>query len=145
VSLLTFIPSLGTGEVFAFGPGVPLPMRMKFRELPVALRPMSEAGGNTRTAAGASPDRDLINSVIERWRTSTMSHKGGYDEDSGELGSWRDDLAPVREEAARLQPLQPPPAAPAAPPAPSVDPPRPSILRRPIAAGNSGPLPSRYR
>ena len=31
-SLLTFVPSLGTGEVFAFGAGVPLPTRMKFRE-----------------------------------------------------------------------------------------------------------------
>ena len=50
-SLLTFVPSLGTGEVFAFGAGVPLPTRMKFRELPVALRPTSEAGGNTRVAA----------------------------------------------------------------------------------------------
>src|SRR5436189_2782864 len=30
-SMLTFVPSLGTGEVFAFGAGVPLPTRMKFR------------------------------------------------------------------------------------------------------------------
>ena len=86
-SLLTFIPSLGTGEVFAFGAGVPLPTRMKFRELPLALRPTSEAGGNTRVAAGASPDRDMIDSVIDRWRASTMSHKGGLDDDGGELGS----------------------------------------------------------
>ena len=72
-SMLTFVPSLGTGEVFAFGAGVPLPTRMKFREVPVALRPTSEAGGNTRIAAGASPDRNMIDSVIDRWRASTMS------------------------------------------------------------------------
>src|SRR6187399_2207779 len=79
-SLLTFVPSLGTGEVFAFGAGVPLPTRMKFREVPLAQRPTSEAGGNTRVA-GTSPDRDMIDSVIDRWRASTMSHKAGLDDD----------------------------------------------------------------
>ena len=72
-SMLTFVPSLGTGEVFAFGAGVPLPTRMKFRDVPVALRPTSEAGGNTRLAAGALPDRGMIESVIDRWRAATMS------------------------------------------------------------------------
>ena len=151
-SLLTFIPSLGTGEVFAFGAGVPLPTRMKFRELPVAQRPTSEAGANTRTTPGASPDRDMINSVIDRWRASTMSHKGDYSDDT-ELGSWRDDVAPVREDAAPLQPL--PPERPMAPPMPAHEPQRPSILRRPLSPagpapanpgpGNPAPLPSRYR
>ena len=112
-SMLTFVPSLGTGEVFAFGAGVPLPTRMKFRDVPVALRPTSEAGGNTRIAAGASPDRNMIDSVIDRWRAATMSHKGQVDEDGGELGSWRDDIAqavpPAREEVPRYQAA--PPAA----------------------------------
>jgi hypothetical protein len=144
-SLLTFIPSLGTGEVFAFGAGVPLPTRMRFRQLPRELLPISNAGGSTRTAAGVSPNRDMINSAIERWRASTMTRKGVYDEDS-ELGSWREDIAPVREEAPPLQPPQP---------APFRDPQRPSILRRPLTAAgpapaNPGPndpapLPSRYR
>jgi hypothetical protein len=66
-SMLTFVPSLGTGEVFAFGTGVPLPTRMRFREVPVALRPTSEAGGNTRVAArstkmAASSDRGATTS-----------------------------------------------------------------------------------
>jgi DNA helicase HerA-like ATPase len=156
-SMLTFVPSLGTSEVFAFGAGVPLPTRMKFRDVPLALRPTSEAGGNTRIAAGASPDRNMIDSVIERWRAATMS-KGQIDEDGGELGSWRDDIAPAREEVPRYQaapPLQPAPLAPAATPAPAFEPPaqpqpRPSILRRPITAeppgpNNPAPLPSRYR
>jgi hypothetical protein len=140
-SLLSFIPSLGTGEVFAFGPGVPLPTRMKFRELPVAQRPTSEAGGNIRAAAAATPDRDMIGSVIERWRASTMSHKGSLEEEV-EHGSWRDEPAIAREEA---PPLQPPPA-----PASAPDPQRSSILRRPIpntnpGPGNPAPLPSRFR
>ena len=153
-TMLTFVPSLGTGEVFAFGAGVPLPTRMKFRELPVALRPTSEAGGNTRVAAGSSPDRNMIDSVIDRWRAATMSHKGQSDDDGGEYGSFRDDIAPARDEAPRFAPA--PPIAPAAPIVsasviPGLDtPPRPSILRRPLSSeplgpNNPAPLPSRYR
>jgi hypothetical protein len=163
----TFVPSLGTGEVFAFGAGVPLPTRMKFRDVPEALRPASEAGGNTRIAAGASADRGLIDSVIERWRASSMS-KSQQDEEGGELGSWRDDVAPPREEIPRYQaapPVQPamqPPPMPAAPAqqtmqpphayaavpaaasaAPAYEqpppPPRPSILRRPLSSEPLGP------
>jgi DNA helicase HerA-like ATPase len=155
-SLLTFIPSLGTGEVFAFGAGVPLPTRMKFRELPVAQRPTSEAGGNTRVAPGSSPDRDMISSVIDRWRAATMSHKGDFGDDA-ELGSWREDAMPMRDDAPPLQPAAPeraytpPPPQSASAPAPAEPLPRPSILRRPLAAGtspgpnNPAPLPSRYR
>src|SRR5581483_11875581 len=124
-SMLTFVPSLGTGEVFAFGAGVPLPTRMKFREVPLALRPTSEAGGNIRIAAGISPDRNMIDSVIDRWRASTMS-KGQIDDDGSELGSWRDDLPTMRDETPRYAAA--PPLAPAAPqPAPEPAPQRPSI------------------
>lgn len=103
-SLLTFIPSLGTGEVFAFGAGVPLPTRMKFKELPPALRPTSEAGGNTRVAAGTTTDRDMEASVIERWRASTMSHKASLDDGSSDIASWREESVLSREQAPALQP-----------------------------------------
>jgi len=161
-SMLTFIPSLGTGEVFAFGAGVPLPTRMKFRELPATLRPTSEAGATTRAVAG-SADREMIEAVIERWRASTMSHKAAIDDDGAGLGSFRDDVAPARDiapaapathaphptyAAPLVQPA--PPLQPAPPPAPDMAQ-RQSILRRPIAPGttpgpnNPAPLPSRYR
>src|ERR1044071_9138618 len=48
-NLLSFIPSLGTREVFAFGAGVALPTRMRFKELEAVKRPNSEAAGNTRS------------------------------------------------------------------------------------------------
>ena len=51
-NLLSFIPSLGTREVFAFGSGVALPTRMRFKELPAEQRPNSEASGNTRSDVG---------------------------------------------------------------------------------------------
>jgi uncharacterized protein len=129
-NLLTFIPSLGTAEVFAFGAGVALPTRMKFREVPPHLRPASEAGGNTHIANGMSADRDLIASVIDRWRAATMSHKNAFDDD-GELGSWHEPaaaapsaLAPASYERPAYDPA----------PRPAPDPQRPSILRKPISA-----------
>jgi hypothetical protein len=114
-SMLTFIPSLGTGEVFAFGAGVPLPTRMKFREVPVEKRPTSEAGGNTKIAAGTSADRGLVDSVIDRWRAATMSKGGGVDDDGGEFGSFRDDIM-GREDTARWQPREEVPRYPVAAP-----------------------------
>ena len=123
VSLLTFIPSLGTGEVFAFGAGVTLPTRMKFRELPPELRPMSEAGGSTRAAAGQVPDRDLVGSVIERWRAATMSQKATLDDDGMGLDGW-----------AESPPLLPGQATANEPQRPSVEPPRTGgLLRRPLS------------
>jgi DNA helicase HerA-like ATPase len=83
-NLLSFIPSLGTAEVFVFGVGVPLPTRMTFKEVPAALRPSSEAGGNVNIAEGIAPDRDVLSSVIERWRASTMSNKAGFENDTSD-------------------------------------------------------------
>jgi DNA helicase HerA-like ATPase len=143
-NLLTFIPSLGTREVFAFGSAVTVPTRLIFSELPVGLRPNSEASGNTSTIA-AGVDKGLIESVIERWRGSTMSHRGGYDDDFGA----NEPTFPVREEAAPLQPSQG-----------GLDANRFRTLRKPLDAGPGqtaaanpdtplppgyAPLPSRYR
>ena len=79
-NLLSFIPSLGTREVFTFGSGVALPTRMRFQELAAERRPNSEASGNTRSDAGTNISRDLITTVIERWRSATMSHRTSDDE-----------------------------------------------------------------
>jgi len=114
-NLLSFIPSLGTREVFTFGSGVALPTRMRFQELPAALRPNSEASGNTRSDAGSHISRDLISTVIERWRSATMSHRMSDDE----FADYAD--APA---------LQPAPPAPAA---------------EPVTAAAEASVPSRWR
>ncbi|MBI1203195.1 MAG: DUF87 domain-containing protein [Rhodopseudomonas sp.] len=167
-SLLSFVPSLGTREVFAFGSGVALPTRMRFAALPDEQRPSSEASGSTRSDAGSSIGRDLLSSVIERWRNASMSHRMGDDD--------IDFNTPF--EAPSLQPTQPPiyhqpqPATPSyapppshapvyAPPqtnAPVYDPPparpdglRSSILKKPLDASlgdtpqRTPMLPSRFR
>ena len=58
-NLLSFIPSLGTREVFCFGAGVALPTRMRFAELAAESRPSSEASGSTRSDAGGRHEQGL--------------------------------------------------------------------------------------
>jgi DNA helicase HerA-like ATPase len=156
-SLLSFIPSLGTREVFAFGSGVALPTRMRFQELSADKRPNSEASGNTRSDAGTNMNRDLLTSVIERWRAASMSHRMSDD-------LYDDTPSPFDSPA--LQPAQAPqyvPHAPAYAPqasgyppaaAPQAAPParealRSSLLKKPLDAGPGTPakpiLPSRFR
>jgi DNA helicase HerA-like ATPase len=110
-NLLAFVPSLGTREVIAFGEGVALPTRLKFKHLPEDVLPRSEAIGS----AGGDPNRaDLgfIDAVIERWRGATMSFKQRPDEGVA-------DLEHVSRE--EFMPLQP---------APTLDPSRFRILKK---------------
>jgi uncharacterized protein len=72
--LLAFVPSLGTREVFAFGEGVALPTRLRFRELAAEFIPRSESVSSGKIDP-ANVDADLIERVIERWRGATMGNK----------------------------------------------------------------------
>jgi len=138
-NLLSFIPTLGTREVFAFGAGVALPTRMRFKELALERRPNSEAAGSTRDAPGLAADRDLIGSVIERWRSATMSHKVTVDD---EYGSPFEQMSAAPTSAPPLQPG--PPQAPSAQPAQAFDPQRARLLRRPLEGATPGaPQPPR--
>jgi hypothetical protein len=133
-NLLSFIPSLGTREVFAFGAGVAMPTRMRFKDLSPEQRPNSEAASSARDIDGKSADRELIGSVIERWRNATMSHRVTID----------DDLASPFEQLAQAGSAQgtavPPPVmqSPPAQPAQAFDP-RARLLKRPLEpVGASG-------
>ncbi len=140
-NLLSFIPSLGTREVFTFGSGVALPTRMRFVELAADKRPNSEASGNTRAEAGANLSKDLISTVIERWRAATMSHRSTDDMDfDSPLGT------PALQPAAQ----QPAPAVHAPPMAPAQPQPglRSSLLKKPLeGASHYAPpnTPARFR
>ncbi|HEY1474190.1 MAG TPA: DUF87 domain-containing protein [Pseudolabrys sp.] len=138
INLLSFIPSLGTREVFTFGPGVAMPTRMRFMELPPELRPNSEASGNTRSDAGTHISRDLISGVIERWRSASMSHRGGAGDDD-----FADYTSP--HDAAPLQPAPPQaPTMPApVPPSPRGEALRSSLLKKPLDASLGAPQPAK--
>jgi uncharacterized protein len=126
-NLLSFIPSLGTREAFAFGPAVALPTRMSFSDLPPSLRPNSEAAGNTRSDAGANLNPDLIPMVIERWRSATAHQRSREFEAPGAAAS-PDALGTQRPSA------PPPPQAPSLQPALRPDALRSSLLKRPLDA-----------
>jgi len=67
-NLLSFLPSLGTREVFAFGEGVAMPVRLKFKEMPPEMLPRSNATGLDPIVVDPDLRRDFMASVVERWR-----------------------------------------------------------------------------
>jgi DNA helicase HerA-like ATPase len=135
-SLLSFVPSLGVREVFTFGPGVALPTRMRFISIPEEMRPSSEAAGSTRSDASINFSRDLIASIIDRWRGASMSQRIGEDE-SGDLPSPFD--SPALQPGAPQQPMAQ--AAPVSTPRAETS--RPSLLRKPIEPNSLFPLSNR--
>jgi DNA helicase HerA-like ATPase len=74
-SLLAFVPSLGTREVFAFGEGVALPTRLHFQTMPAHLLPRSEAFGGTTSEQ--TIDKEFITAVVERWRGAVAGGAAG--------------------------------------------------------------------
>lgn len=83
-SLLAFLPSLGTREVFAFGEGVALPTRLRFSELPQHMIPRSESELSVRVDSNHGVDSAFIHSVVERWRGATMGNKRKIGETAAE-------------------------------------------------------------
>lgn len=74
-NLLSFVPSLGTREVLAFGEGVALPTRLRFKEVPPHQMPRSEATIATVPSVNAGNDTHFVNAVLERWRGATSSRE----------------------------------------------------------------------
>ncbi len=73
--LLGFLPALCTREALAFGAGVPVATRLRFKELPEPFIPRSEAVWGKRVDTGAKANRDLVASVVARWRGVAMNNK----------------------------------------------------------------------
>jgi DNA helicase HerA-like ATPase len=70
-NLLSFVPSLGTREVLAFGEGVALPTRLRFKELSQQQLPRSEATIASLASSSAGHDLAFVGSVLSRWRGAT--------------------------------------------------------------------------
>jgi hypothetical protein len=101
-NLLAFLPSLGTREVFAFGEGVALPMRLKFRRLPLHLLPKSDVVGAASEDVAAAINPDFIASVLERWRGATTNQRANMEDGQPDARST------VDGEAVPLQPANTP-------------------------------------
>ena len=101
-NLLSFVPSLGTREVLAFGEGVALPTRLRFKEVPAHQLPRSEATIATVPSVAAGHDMHFVGAVLERWRAAT-SHRD-VPNDSGDRAVARSVEAPMLQPSMGLDP-----------------------------------------
>jgi uncharacterized protein len=116
-NLLSFVPSLGTREVLAFGEGVALPTRLRFKEVPIHQLPRSEATIASSPSMTAGHDMHFVSAVLERWRGATSSRDVPNDPVFNERPGART-LSSI--EAPMLQPSQ------------GLDPDRFSLLKKPL-------------
>ncbi len=79
-NLLSFVPTLATGEAVAFGEGVSVPVRLSFRQMPAELLPRNEAAQALGQANLDPHHRDFVKTVVDRWRGASMSGKPRQDE-----------------------------------------------------------------
>jgi uncharacterized protein len=115
-NLLDFLPSLGTGEVFAFGEGVALPARVKLKQLPAEMLPRSDASASALRDALIGINDEFFATVLNRWRGVSTKQQANVDDPSL-------DGADLEYTSAPLQPA----AAP--------EPVRPGLLKRPPQGG----------
>jgi uncharacterized protein len=103
-NLLSFVPSLGTREVLAFGEGVALPTRLRFKEVPVHQLPRSEATIATVPSVAAGHDMHFVSAVLERWRGATSHHDVPNDPAINERPAARTVEAPMLQPSMGLDP-----------------------------------------
>jgi DNA helicase HerA-like ATPase len=115
-NLLSFIPSLGTREVLAFGEGVALPTRLRFKDVPAHQLPRSEATIATVPSATSGQDMHFVTAVLDRWRGATSHRDVPNDPGLGDRPATRSAFV----DAPMLQPSQ------------GLDPDRFSLLKKPL-------------
>jgi len=101
-SLLSFVPSLGTREVFAFGEGVALPTRLNFKQLRSEQLPQSEAVSDAGSDFGRTVDQSFIDVVIDRWRGATLSNRLRMSEENGDQPPAKAHSKPLDPERYRI-------------------------------------------
>ena len=123
-------------SALAFGEGVALPTRMKFRQLPAQFVPKSETA--TLSGSVTPTDNHTLAAVVERWRGRIAKPRsiGERPEEQTREPALASAEAPQLQPHAQLR-QQPQPQAQAA----SLDPNRLKLLRRPL--GPAAPDPAR--
>jgi hypothetical protein len=117
-NLLSFVPSLGTREVLAFGEGVALPTRLRFKEVPPHQLPRGEATIASVQSVSAGHDMHFVSAVLERWRGATSQRDVAPNDPGINERPMQRPMAPV--EAPMLQPSM------------GLDPDRFSLLKKPL-------------
>lgn len=107
-NLLSFVPALGTREVFAFGEGVALPTRLRFSELPPERLPNSQAVHRRKLRAGGI-DRGFLATVVERWRGASTV-RPPVDDGLGAILPPKVLAGPILPQAGEGRPIDPVPS-----------------------------------
>jgi DNA helicase HerA-like ATPase len=115
-NLLSFVPSLGTREVLAFGEGVALPTRLRFKEVPPHQMPRSEATIATVSSTTSGHDMHFISAVLDRWRGAISNRDTESSASNGDRGP----ALALSADAPLLQPSM------------GLDPDRFSLLKKPL-------------
>jgi hypothetical protein len=71
--LIEFLPALGHREAIAFGDGVPIPVRIKFDELPAEALPRSTTARFSERWRESVGDEGFLDAVVERWRAAGVT------------------------------------------------------------------------
>ena len=66
--MIAALPSMRTQEAIAFGEGVPLPMHIRFDDLPPDRRPRSESADFSKAWRSDAAGADFLKEGIRRWR-----------------------------------------------------------------------------
>ena len=71
--MLALLPSMRTQEAIAFGEGVPLPMHIRFDDLPPERRPRSDSAKFSEAWQADSADVEFLDEGIRRWREQSRT------------------------------------------------------------------------
>jgi hypothetical protein len=66
--MIAALPSMRTQEAIAFGEGVPLPMHIRFDDLPPDRRPRSESADFSKAWRDDAAGVDFLKEGVRRWR-----------------------------------------------------------------------------
>ena len=117
--------------MLAFGEGVALPTRLRFKEVPIHQLPRSEATIATAPSATAGHDMHFVSAVLDRWRGATSQRETANDPT---FSTVQRPLEP-RPQEPRYEPRAPEPRTVEAPmlqPSLGLDPDRFSLLKKPL-------------
>lgn len=71
--LIEFLPALGAREAIAFGDGVPIPVRIKFDDMPPEALPRSTTAQFSEKWQESLGDESFLDAVVERWRAAGVT------------------------------------------------------------------------
>ena len=71
--MMAALPSMRTQEAIAFGEGVPLPMHIRFDDLPPERRPRSENAEFAKAWQRIAQASTFLNEGIRRWRVQSRA------------------------------------------------------------------------